>query len=422
MNRSSIVAYVHGCVSRQSRKEHVLEVFIKPMSYPCTSRLKAVRAVAAACGICAGVFCASPAQAQYGPPAKFEPPGNSVYHGASLPDTWSETGLETQLRQYQQVAGKRLCVVTWFASVYENGNMTSWSQSYLPVLTRVKRDNAISLIKFSTQDDNYNANHKMADLKQISEGVYDAYFQQMAQAVKQFGGPVFISIDHEMNGTWYPYSQGFPGSTTTAQDFVSAWQHIVNMFHSAGANNAAFVWSPNVPDVGGIPASSYYPGDQYVDWVGCSFYSGNDATALEPLYNTYAARKPFFVTEWATAPEKSQYYQGYPGDAAWVKQTFDAFTSLYPRVKAISWFNWNKDDGNYLLQRDPGQAQVYATDIQSPRYLDSPGAIQTADALDVPRLDTPPPEIVLNEAQPVQTAPVVAPKRERIHLELVPTE
>src|SRR5690606_13973628 len=89
---------------------------------------------------------------------------------------------------------------------------------------------------------------------------------------------------------------------------------------------------------------------------------------------TYASRKPIFITEWATAPEKSQYYYpAYPGDAAWVDAVFHALDTRYPRVKAISWFQYDKEDGNYLLQRVSAQQQEYSVEIQNPRYIDDAG-------------------------------------------------
>lgn len=359
--------------------------------------------------------------------AKFEPPGDGVYHGASLPQTWSEGGLNSQFATYKQVAGKRLSVVTWFASAYEQGRMTDWRQNYAAPLARVKRLGALSLIKFSTQDYAYEQTKRMAPLQQIASGTWDAYFQNAAIAVKDFGGPVFISIDHEMNGTWYPYSQAYAGTNETAADFVAAWRRIVDVFRRNGANNAAFVWSPNVPDVGGVSSSSYYPGDNYTDWIGVSFYSGNSMSAMDGIYRTYAAKKPFFVTEWATAPEKSRYYNGYPGDAQWIAQFFAALTSRFPRVKAISWFQWDKEDGNYLLQRVPDQSKTYSQNIAAPRYIDAykEGAAPI-NAVERPRLDNPTPEIVLTqrvplERAPVQKVPVQKVPRERIKLQILPT-
>ncbi|HEX8464561.1 MAG TPA: glycosyl hydrolase [Abditibacterium sp.] len=363
---------------------------------------------------------------QPAPRAKFELAGDRVYHGASVPDTWDENGLRRQIQSYSAAAGKKLSVVTWFASAYENGRMTTWRQNYAPSLARVKRLGALSLVKFSTQDYAFPSTKRAADLKQISLGAWDEYFKDAAQTVRDFGSPVFISIDHEMNGNWYPYSQAYPGSRTSAADFVAAWRRIVQVFRDNGASNAAFVWSPNVPDVGGVSFSRYYPGDDAVDWIGVSFYSGNDFADLDTIYRAYAAKKPFFVTEWATAPEKSRYNPRFPGDAAWIKGFFGALTSRYPRVKAISWFNWNKEDGNYLLTRVPEQAKSYAQDIAAPRYIDQPVVLGNARSIETPRFDAPAPEIKLREIVPieaarVEAAPVQAPRRERIRLQIVPT-
>ncbi|MDQ3812627.1 MAG: hypothetical protein M3347_01595 [Armatimonadota bacterium] len=365
--------------------------------------------------------------------AKFEPSGNRVYHGASLPKTWEEGGLRTQFDQFKKFAGKRLAVITWFASAYEQGRMTSWRNNYAAPLDRVKKLGAVSLIKFSVQDYAFDRTKRIASTNHIALGVYDAYFEEAAEAVRDFRGPVFISINHEMNGTWYPFSEAYPGSGVTASDYVAAWRRIVDIFRRKGAHNAAFVWSPNVPDVGPVPSARYYPGDDYVDWVGVSFYSGNAVEGLDQIYQTYAPRKPFFVTEWATGEDKNKWNPSFPGEAKWVADFFKALETRYPRVKEISWFQWDKSqygESNYLLERQPEQAQVYSADIKSPRYVETPDDLvitPPGGAVEVPRLDVTPKEIILRE--PVAPAPVTivqpkveAPRRERLKLQVVPRE
>ena len=360
--------------------------------------------------------------------AKYEPAGDTVYHGASLPDAWSENGLRRQIADYNTAAGKKISVVTWFASAYEKGRMTSWRASYSPNLARVKRLGAVSLIKFSTQDYVYDETRKMADLRAIGRGVWDEYFVQAALSVREFGGPVFISINHEMNGNWYPYSQAYPGSRTTSADYVAAWKRIVGIFRKNGANNVAWVWSPNVPDVGGIGYAAYYPGDDYVDWIGVSLYSGNAATAMNEIYGEYAEKKPFFITEWATAPEKNRYNPNFPGEVKWVKNFFETLNQTYPRVKAISWFNWDQGDGDYRLQRVPEQAQAYADDVAAPRYLDSAGdLVGDLSQPAIPRIDAPATEVILRDAPVVsnpvpQAAPVKRTLLDRVRLQVVPTQ
>jgi hypothetical protein len=91
---------------------------------------------------------------------------------------------------------------------------------------------------------------------------------------------------------------------------------------------------------------------------------------MDPLYRAYSQRKPFFITEWATAPEKSRYNPGYPGDVAWINQFFQALETRYKRVKAISWFEWSAGDGNYTLRRNSRQLEAYAARIKNPRYIE----------------------------------------------------
>ena len=165
--------------------------------------------------------------------AKYEPGGDGVYHGASLVNTGTVANMQRKSAQFQQASGKKLAIVTWFASAFENGSLTSWSNKYAPQLNAVKQIGAISMIKFSVQDPNYNANKVMAPLQHITTGVYDAYFQEMGDTLRNYGGPVFLSINHEMNGTWYPHSQAFPGSGVTAADWVASYRPYCGCFAPA---------------------------------------------------------------------------------------------------------------------------------------------------------------------------------------------
>ena len=51
-------------------------------------------------------------------------------------------------------------------------------------------------------------------------------------AVKNYGGPVFIRLDWEMNADWYP-DWNMPG--VTAAQFIASWRHVYEIFQTAGA-------------------------------------------------------------------------------------------------------------------------------------------------------------------------------------------
>ena len=91
-----------------------------------------------------------------------------------------------------------------------------------------------------------------------------------------------ISFGHEMNGYWYPW--GFTG--TTAAQFVAAWRRIHGLFAAAGASNVIWVWNPNVISAEPqLELSAYYPGDEYVDWVGVTgYFAATGADTFDGLY------------------------------------------------------------------------------------------------------------------------------------------
>jgi mannan endo-1,4-beta-mannosidase len=104
----------------------------------------------------------------------------------------------------------------------------------------------------------------------IADGRYDAYLRSYAAEVIAFGRPVVMSFGHEMNGNWYPWGN----QNTPARTFVAAWRHIVTVFREAGATNVTWLWTVNVVDPANqIPnPSPWWPGKQYVNWVGIDGY------------------------------------------------------------------------------------------------------------------------------------------------------
>lgn len=117
---------------------------------------------------------------------------------------------------------------------------------------------------------------------------------QFAQMLYNFDASMFLRWNHEMNGSWYSWGQ-------QPTLYIAKFREFADEIH-AKAKNIAVAWTPNqgwgYPWAGGAysvspsspdynvldtnhdgivndlddPYSPYYPGDQYVDWVGFSFY------------------------------------------------------------------------------------------------------------------------------------------------------
>ncbi|KAJ3023828.1 hypothetical protein HKX48_000516 [Thoreauomyces humboldtii] len=253
-------------------------------------------------------------------------------------------------------------------------------------------------------------------------------FGNVVQASVLKGRKFMIRYAPEMNGDWFQYGQ-------KPTDFKAAWINFVTKIRTITQNSpsVAFLWAPNsangYPYVGGEfsafntslaveldtnqngvldakddPYSPYYPGDQYVDWVGLSMYhygkqypwvdnvapapgqweamlTGTGFNGTLGYYNFYSmfsgdgsggnvtapvsqGGKPFFISETAAT-----YHDGYlnatqvigqetpinPGPGivaikqAWWQQIFNATVfSTYPKMKGVCFFEFRKQEETTL--------------------------------------------------------------------------
>lgn len=144
----------------------------------------------------------------------------------------------------------------------------------------------------------------------IASGRYDSYLSSYAEAVRGYGRSVILSFGHEMNGSWYSWSNGHSSPVA----FVAAWRHIVREFRVVGADNVTWLWTVNIIDKHGrIPSPGpWWPGDSYVTWVGIDGYYSRTSTTFAPLFGpTIVAVRaltsdPILIAETGVAGSASQ--------------------------------------------------------------------------------------------------------------------
>ncbi|KAJ3412550.1 hypothetical protein HDV05_000584 [Chytridiales sp. JEL 0842] len=268
------------------------------------------------------------------------------------------------------------------------------------------------------------------------DAITDAQLTDLANRIKRIleGGRqgIFLRYAPEMNGTWFPYGQD-------PAKFKASWIRVITFLRNAlGADltkRVAFIWAPNSgngypyplpPPEGWSPVNTtaegqarirdmdtngngildglddpyqpYYPGDQYVDWVGISIYHyGNEWPWIHndppqpnkfegylqgnvrpewghyPFYtwfssptgcNVSTGNKPFFLVETG-----STYHYAYTNTTrnpdplpdlnvprvavkqAWWRQFMNVdFMSRFPNIKAVCFFEFIKSEE--LTERD----------------------------------------------------------------------
>jgi beta-mannanase len=162
------------------------------------------------------------------------------------------------------------------------------------------------------------------DLNDIANGVYDEKFSEFFTELSKDGRDdteLFVRFAHEMEmrptylQSWYSWQ------TTDSDAYVRAYQHVVNLGRSI-AKNVKWVWSPNRAD---IFSKSYYPGDDYVDYVGLSMNNTSDAyKTFEDLYVSVGTKesiesynKPVIICECAESSSDESLKTSY------LQSTFD---------------------------------------------------------------------------------------------------
>lgn len=197
-------------------------------------------------------------------------------------------------------------------------------------------------------------------LEKIAGGVFDPQLRAWARDAKAAAIPMLVEFGTEVNGDWFGWSGVWNGGAKGGERFKEAYRHIVSLFREEGAANVTWCFHVNAgsaPEQSWNTMASYYPGDEWVDWIGVSVYGAQSAsekcvefqTQFDAVYKELceiSSSKPlgifeFGVTEGASPVNKYQ----------WIEQFFSAFEGgRYPRIKAISvWHERFEEDGGEVV-------------------------------------------------------------------------
>ncbi|KAJ3295588.1 hypothetical protein HK104_002492 [Borealophlyctis nickersoniae] len=256
-------------------------------------------------------------------------------------------------------------------------------------------------------------------LTELTDAIYDMIAQHLRDINSKQGVPVFLRWCHEMNGDWTGYGYKPLLYIPSFQKMSLAVKKYTNMTAMLWSPNLGIAYpftptpdslsppptrtsdpanfallktstnNPNVLDWYDDPYTPYYPGDQYVDWVGLSVYlypddpntntptlkdyfadvitgtgqwvdrvmgpdSNPQTRAVRDFYTRFAVNrnKPFALSE-SGAP----WLVNKPGTSeldikrAWWEQLFNSTVySQFPMLKMVVNFEERKDNGDGMLQ------------------------------------------------------------------------
>lgn len=196
--------------------------------------------------------------------------------------------------------------------------------------------------------------------------------------------PVFLRIGYEFAGPWNHYNR---------EDYIRAYRYLKDTYDAMGIENIAYVWQSHGSDESIDQLASWYPGDDYVDWCGYSYFARGEETKM--IEFARIKNKPVFIAEATptigtetvktTGQTKELILSNQTqAEEAWEKWFVPFFNTIHENedvIKAISYINCNwKSHEMWLknptfqyvdarLQTNPWVMEKWNKEINSGRYI-----------------------------------------------------
>jgi hypothetical protein len=236
-----------------------------------------------------------------------------------------------------------------YTAIHEPEGLDTWSRDY-----GAGRSSADDLLSKYPGKAVQIGLYMVDSLQKTYRGEFDENIARLARWMKKANAPVFLRIGYEFDG---PHNRYDP------DDYKKAYTYIVDKFREAGVANVDYVWhscaQDDVRDI--LP---WYPGDDYVDWVGLSYFDQPQSFMTHVVDFAEARGKPLMVAE-ATPAGKSL-----NSPLAW-KIWFQPFFRFVDKndIRIISYINSHWDAMPMWQEIKWGDARIEAHDNVRAQWL-----------------------------------------------------
>ncbi|HEX6455154.1 MAG TPA: glycosyl hydrolase [Solirubrobacterales bacterium] len=277
--------------------------------------------------------------------------------------------------KFEEETGKSAAMVEFFQPFADCSSNCSFYPFPTTPMESIRSHGSIPVLSWSSQSIPSSLNEPDFQLSDVIEGRYDEFIREFAEEARDWGHPFFLRFNWEMNGNWFPWSEGVNGNQPG--EYVAAWRHVHDVFSSVGATNVSWVWCPFVDPAGSMTdLHSLYPGDNYVDWTGLDGYNWGTNPAspkgwrsFDQLFaNSYneitadvAPAKPMMIAEVGSSE--------HGGDkAAWIHDALNRVPTEYPQIRALVWFDKFDDNMDWPIETSAAATSAFAEGIGQSAY------------------------------------------------------
>ena len=307
--------------------------------------------------------------------ASFLPPAEKVY--------WGGQGGYSQahIRDFAQQSGKHPAVFNYFISWRASESSFHWL-SYR--LADARAQDTAAMLSVAPEDTGLTP-------RDLAQGKGDEFLVGLNRLLAEHGEVTFLRPLSEMNNAnnaYAPYdlSGRSRGRANSVDQLKNAWRRValvtrggvvaamdakLRRLHMPPVRTAALelprsavalMWVPlsfGNPEIARNHPRHFWPGAQYVDWVGTTWYSPYKASsAMHSFYGHPLWRsKPFAFAEWGIWGRD---------DPGFVRQFFD-FVKTHPRVRMAVYYQSALLKQEFRLSAHPGSRAALRKAMRWPR-------------------------------------------------------
>ncbi len=211
--------------------------------------------------------------------------------------------------------------------------------------------------------------------------------------------PLLVEFGTEVNGFWFPWNgrwngggetegYGDPTEADGPERFRDTYRHIVDICRAEAAWNITWFFHPNGeswPQKDWNQMSEYYPGDDYVDWIGVSVYGpqkvGESWTPFRDLMDAaygdldaLSDSKPLALLEFGAAqePHNEKKARWVRACAAEPKERSAIAQIVAESYWHESWRNAHGPKSDLRLDSSPTTTRYYRNEVARPFYVTEP--------------------------------------------------
>lgn len=155
-------------------------------------------------------------------------------------------------------------------------------------------------------------------IQSVAAGKADTQIDALLDLLSAFNRPVLLRLGYGFDD---------PANAHVSDVYLSAWKKFHQRIQAKGSENVALVWEATSCEESSI--AEFYPGDEFVDWIGMSYCDGKPADGIIPF-----AREHFKPVMLTAAPSTSE------GDwNTWFAPFFKFTNDNNDIVRAVAYLN-----------------------------------------------------------------------------------